>query len=226
MSQHGGFKKDVYVWELPVRIFHWVNATAILILLATGYYIYNPFFSPPGTEANAYFYMGTARFIHLVTAYVFIANLLFRLYWFYAGNTYAKIRFWRKEWWIGLKDVILFYCFIRKDEPHFTGHNPLAEISYLIMVWGGSAVIILTGLTLQAEIYTTGILYDMTAWFSGMMSNSVNPRIIHHMVAWVFVLFIVAHLYTSFRYDFISKSGATSSIITGYKSKEVHDEKH
>lgn len=217
-------KKDVYVWELPVRIFHWVNATCILILLFTGYYIYNPFLHAPGTVATEHFVMGTARFVHFVTAYVFIANLLFRMYWFIVGNQYAKIRFWRKEWWVGLKDVILFYAFVRKSEPHFTGHNPLAEISYLIFIWVGSFFIILTGLTMQAEIYQSGILFMLTNWFSGLLVNPYMPRLIHHMLAWVFVLFIVAHLYTSFRYDFISKAGATSSIITGYKSEPIEEE--
>lgn len=217
-------KKDVYVWELPVRIFHWVNATCILILLFTGYYIYNPFLHAPGTVATEHFVMGTARFVHFVTAYVFIANLLFRMYWFIVGNQYAKIRFWRKEWWVGLKDVILFYAFVRKSEPHFTGHNPLAEISYLLFIWVGSFFIILTGLTMQAEIYQSGILFMLTNWFSGLLVNPYMPRLIHHMLAWVFVLFIVAHLYTSFRYDFISKAGATSSIITGYKSEPIEEE--
>ncbi len=223
MSQHGELKTDVYVWELPVRIFHWVNALAIVILLITGYFIYNPFIHAPGIIANDYFVMGTARFVHFVTAYVFIANLLFRLYWFYAGNQHAKIKFWKKEWWIGLKDVILFYAFINKEEPHFTGHNPLAEISYLLMIWVSSFFIILTGLGMQAEIYTTGFLYSLTSWFMGLFGSSDAPRMIHHMLAWVFVLFIVAHLYTSFRHDFLSKSGATSSIITGYKTEVPHE---
>lgn len=224
MSQHGGLKRDVYVWELPVRIFHWVNAACIVILLITGYFIYNPFLHAPGQVANDYFVMGTARFVHFVTAYVFIAMLLFRFYWFFAGNEYAKIKFWKKSWWIGLKDVILFYAFMRKEEPHFTGHNPLAEISYLLFIWVGSFFIILTGLSMQAEIYTVGILTTLTGWFSGMFGSSVTIRLIHHMLAWVFVLFIVAHLYTSFRYDFLSKSGAISSIVTGYKTEEVTEE--
>ena len=33
---------EVYVWQLPVRIFHWVNALCIVILCITGYIIGNP----------------------------------------------------------------------------------------------------------------------------------------------------------------------------------------
>ncbi len=34
--------REVYVWELPVRIFHWVNATVIVVLCITGYLIGHP----------------------------------------------------------------------------------------------------------------------------------------------------------------------------------------
>lgn len=226
MSQHGEMKTDIYVWELPVRIFHWVNALCIVILLITGYFIYNPFIHAPGIVANDYYIMGTARFVHFVTAYVFIAALLMRFYWFFAGNQYAKIKFWKKEWWVGLKDVTLFYLFINKEEPHFTGHNPLAEMSYLMFTWVASFFIILTGLAMQAEIYTTGFLYNITAWFNGIMGNSDYSRNIHHMLAWIFVMFVVTHIYMSFRHDFLAKNGETSSIITGYKQYPPHDEHH
>ena len=33
---------EVYVWELPVRIYHWVNALCIVILCITGFIIADP----------------------------------------------------------------------------------------------------------------------------------------------------------------------------------------
>ena len=224
MSSHGEQKK-LYVWELPVRIFHWVLALSIVTLLFTGYFIYNPFVHAPGIVANEYFLMGTARFIHLIAAYVFISSLLLRLYWFYAGNEHAKFRFWEKKFWVGMLDTILYYLFIKKEEPHFTGHNPLAMMSYLVFIWLGSFLMILTGLSLHSEIYTTGILYSLTSWFQSLMGNSVNVRVMHHMLAWVFVVFIVTHLYMSFRHDFLAKNGTISSIITGYKSEPIEEQK-
>ena len=32
----------VYVWEFPVRLYHWVNAVCVVALIATGYIIGNP----------------------------------------------------------------------------------------------------------------------------------------------------------------------------------------
>jgi Ni/Fe-hydrogenase 1 B-type cytochrome subunit len=37
----------VYVWELPVRAFHWVHVASVAVLAFTGYYIGNPFIVVP-----------------------------------------------------------------------------------------------------------------------------------------------------------------------------------
>ena len=34
--------KRVYVWQLPVRIFHWLNALSIAVLAITGFIIADP----------------------------------------------------------------------------------------------------------------------------------------------------------------------------------------
>ena len=37
----------VYVWQLPVRITHWLIAGSILVLSVTGFYIGTPFVTVP-----------------------------------------------------------------------------------------------------------------------------------------------------------------------------------
>ena len=34
--------KRVYVWELPVRVYHWLNALCVLVLTVTGILIAHP----------------------------------------------------------------------------------------------------------------------------------------------------------------------------------------
>ena len=80
----------LYVWELPVRLTHWVIFFAIVILAATGYYIGNPFISVPGA-ATDHFVMGTVRAVHLYTAIVFAMAVLVRIYWLFVGNGYARL---------------------------------------------------------------------------------------------------------------------------------------
>ena len=63
--------REVYVWELPVRIFHWVNATAIVALCVTGYIIGNPPAIQHATPPEANYWFGWVRFIHFAAAFVF-----------------------------------------------------------------------------------------------------------------------------------------------------------
>lgn len=79
----------VYVWDLPVRITHWLIATALVVLAVTGYYIGNPFMvasDPAGQE----FVMGTVQAIHFFAAIVFTLSELSRIAWMFMGNRYAR----------------------------------------------------------------------------------------------------------------------------------------
>src|SRR5271166_3763308 len=80
----------VYVWELPVRLAHWLIFFSIIVLSATGYYIGHPFISVPGA-ARDHFVMGTVRVVHLYAAIVFTLAVLVRIYWMFAGNGYARL---------------------------------------------------------------------------------------------------------------------------------------
>src|SRR6516162_6207206 len=80
----------VYVWEIPVRLTHWVIFFSILILSATGYYIGQPFNTVAG-PAGQHFVMGTVRDVHLYTAIIFGLAVLVRVYWLFAGNQYARL---------------------------------------------------------------------------------------------------------------------------------------
>jgi Ni/Fe-hydrogenase 1 B-type cytochrome subunit len=34
--------RRIYVWELPVRFYHWINAAAVMVLVGTGIIIGRP----------------------------------------------------------------------------------------------------------------------------------------------------------------------------------------
>ena len=65
----------VYVYEAPVRLWHWVNALSITVLAITGYFIANPLPTLPG-EASDHFVMGYMRFAHFAAAYIFTVGFL------------------------------------------------------------------------------------------------------------------------------------------------------
>ena len=82
--------RRVYIWELPVRLTHWLIFFSFIILSATGYYIGHPFISVAG-PARDHFVMGTARAVHMYAAIVFALSVLVRIYWMFAGNAYARL---------------------------------------------------------------------------------------------------------------------------------------
>ena len=45
---------SVYVYEAPVRIWHWINAAAITVLAITGYFIGVPLPTMPGEASDNY----------------------------------------------------------------------------------------------------------------------------------------------------------------------------
>lgn len=73
--------RRVYVWELPVRFYHWLNALVMVALVATGFYIADPLALQSQQEATGKFTMGWIRYIHFGSAYLFFFNFLARIYW-------------------------------------------------------------------------------------------------------------------------------------------------
>jgi Ni/Fe-hydrogenase 1 B-type cytochrome subunit len=66
----------VYVYEAPVRLWHWVNATAITLLFVTGYLIGSP---PPSLngEPSAHYLFGWIRFIHFSCGQIMAVGIIF-----------------------------------------------------------------------------------------------------------------------------------------------------
>ena len=109
----GKTMERVFVWQLPVRFFHWINAFCIVALGVTGYLIGHPLaFASSAEPWAAGYWFGTVRFIHFSVAYVLTFNFLFRIYWGFVGNKYATWRNFiplRAEQW---KDLILAHNFL------------------------------------------------------------------------------------------------------------------
>ena len=73
-------RNSVYVYEAPVRLWHWVNALSITVLCVTGYFIASP---PPSMQiAEAYdqFVFGYIRFVHFAAGMILTVGFFGRLY--------------------------------------------------------------------------------------------------------------------------------------------------
>lgn len=208
----------VYVWEVPVRITHWLIVFAIVALSATGLYIGTPFVTVPG-PAGQHFVMGWAKVLHAYAAYVFIGAVLVRLIWMFTGNKYAH---WDKFIPVyhqrrrGLWPTLRFYLLALRKPPGFVGHNPLAGATYTL-VFGLYFLAILTGLLLRGAGADVGSalrwLDPLVPVFGGLQT----VRWIHHVVMWLLLGFGVHHVYSGVLMSAIEANATMESIFSGYK---------
>jgi len=208
--------KRIYVWQIPIRLFHWINAICISILFTTGLYIGNPIVGVHG-EAAVNFLMGNIRYLHFATAMIFTANMLFRFYWFFAGNEYSKLTFWRLSFWQNFYAASRYYIFLTKKHPSNIGHNSIGQLFYLLFIWIIGITMIITGMAMRAGEAPQGVLNWIFGWVVPTFDGEYNIRILHHSLAWGYAFFIIGHLYMVFRQDMLEKDGTVSSIINGYK---------
>ena len=205
----GGPLEDVYVYEAPVRLWHWITAFAICALVPTGYLIGAP---PPsiGGEASHSFLMGWIRLIHFASAMVLIAMFVLRVYWIFVGNHHSRAIFlpavWSGAWWRGLVAQAKYYLFLREQPERFAGHNPLAQAAMFGNFLVAQVLLIVTGLGLYAQAYGWGSTWmDMFGWVTVLFGTPQAVRTVHRLAMWYMLLFIMLHFYMVIREDIMSE---------------------
>ena len=214
--------EPVYVYESPVRLWHWLMMVAMIVLAVTGYLIGSPLPSIGG-EATFSYYFATIRMIHFIAAMLFAVLFLVRVYWAFAGNHHARSIFvpplFSGEWWRGLFGQAGYYLFLRKESELWVGHNPLAQLAMFAMYTLGAIVIILTGFSLYAEQYGWGSAWmGAFGWVNVLLGGSQMVRTIHHLAMWYLVLFAVVHMYMVFREDVMSGESVIGTMINGIRT--------
>jgi len=215
--------RRIYVWELPVRVYHWINAVSLVLLCVTGYLIGAPLRAFYASEAYQQYWFGWIRFIHFASAFVYTFNFAARIYWGFVGNKYARwnnffplTRKQRQE----IADVIKVDVLQTKMHGEIsTGHNSLAAFIYFLTFLAFVAQCI-TGFALYSSM-STSLLPRMFHWIVPLMGGEMAVRFWHHLFLWFFVTFIVVHIYLSFYHDYIEGRGTISSIVGGWKFDRV-----
>lgn len=216
-------EEAVYVYEAPLRLWHWINAFAIVILCVTGYLIGSPPPTMPG-EASDNFLFGYIRFAHFAAGYILIIGFLGRIYWAIVGNEHAREIFvppvWSSRWWAEIVHEIKWYAFIAKQPKKYEGHNPLAVLAMHIMFVWGTVFMIVTGLALYGE--GTGMSSWQYQWFSSwvipLFGQSQDVHTYHHLGMWLIIVFVMVHIYAAIREDIMSRQSIVSSMISGWRT--------
>lgn len=213
-------KKMYWLFSPFLRSFHWIMVACMVVLFTTGLYIGDPGFGgligkEPTQLVGSVFSMSFIRKLHFIAAGVLIAACFLRIYGAirYRGDRLLP-KFWRASYWKGLWYAIKHYLFIPGEEKVFM-RNSLARTAYAL-VYIALVLVIVTGLAMFSAIRPDSWLAVVFGPINNIFTEYV-VHLIHHICAWFFVIFAIAHIYLAFRADYTENNGEVSSMISGYK---------
>jgi len=179
-----------FVWDLPVRLFHWL----LVVLVAVSWVSVT--------------IGGNAMQIHLLSGYAVLTLVLFRILWGFLGSHHARFASFVR----GPAVAIAYLRALRRDDAgRHLGHNPAGGWSVILML----AVLLVqagTGLFANDDIATEGPL-------AKLVSKAVSDRItgIHHLNVKILYGLIGLHLSAIAYYFFHKRENLVKPMFTGFK---------
>jgi cytochrome b len=182
--------RNVLAWDLPTRLFHWL----LVILVITSFVT-----AKIGGSAMQY---------HEWSGFTILVLLLFRLAWGFAGSRQSRFLTFVQG-----PDAVARYAskLLRRDSPHYLGHNPLGGWSIIAMLLA-LLVQAVTGLFANDDIFTEGPLY---AWVSKATSDWLTR--IHTLNQQVIMGLVFIHVLAVLFYLFYKRENLIMPMITGFK---------
>lgn len=211
----------VYVYEAPVRLWHWVMSLCMVVLAGTGYLIGSPLPAIGGEAVHSYFF-AWIRMLHFIAAWIFAIAFAVRVYWAFAGNHHARAiflpPFLNLAWWRGLFSQMQYYLFIKRESELWIGHNPLAQAAMFFMYTLGTLFMIVTGFALYSEQWGWGrVPMQLFGWVFVVFGDPQMVRTLHHLGMWYLLLFALIHVYMVFREDIMSGESVIGTMINGIR---------
>lgn len=163
------------VWDLPLRLFHWLLAALVVAAIATG------------TIG------GNALEWHMRAGYGILVLLVFRLLWGVWGGHHARFANF-------VRGPGAIVAYLRGEGTAVAGHSPLGALSVLAML---AALLIQTtvGLFANDDIFTEGPLYKLVSkeisdWLTGLHKRNlylIAPLVALHVSAVLYYLLVKRH---------------------------------
>ncbi|NDV13988.1 Ni/Fe-hydrogenase, b-type cytochrome subunit [Crenobacter caeni] len=208
---------SVYVYEAPVRLWHWVTVLCIIVLSVSGYLIGAPLPSSP----HYHFVLGYIRFAHFAAGYILAVGLIGRLYWALVGNHHAReiilVPVWDKAWWSEFFFEIRWYLFLERYPKKYIGHNPVGQIAMASFLWA-ALFMCASGFALYGEGLGAGSWADTAfGWMLPLFGGSLDLHAWHRLGMWAIIVFVMIHVYAAIREDIMSKQSMVSTMISGFR---------
>ncbi len=209
-------RKEYYIFSPFLRIFHWIMASQIVILFATGLLITKPMDVAAVEPVFSVTSMDLVRDIHFTSAFILCASLILRVYGFIINKGDRLFpRVWEGHFYEETVDVALHYMLLRPHHASFL-RNPLARGSYA-MLYVLLLIEILTGFAMYFMTDPTSTGGMLFGWVNVLVGSEMMSHYIHHYVAWFIILFAIGHLYMVIRAEFMEGESEISSMFSGKK---------
>ncbi len=178
----------IRVWNLPLRIFHWILVACYVTAWSTR----------------------DSRYldIHIFAGYMMIGMILFRVFWGMAGGPYARFQDFSFSW----RQVVDYLRGILKCDPErFVGHNPAGSwVIYLLL--GMSGALAVTGLLTFGGEEQHGPLAGIMTFAQGDRAHQL-----HELLAWTTLAIIGIHLCGVLVESLMQRENLVKSMISGFK---------
>jgi thiosulfate reductase cytochrome b subunit len=184
-GRHGGTAGGRSIHPWPLRVMHWLNVVAIVVLIGSGWEIYNaspflPFTFPQWATIGGW--LGAAIAWHLAAIWLLMLNGLAYLIW---GVLSGHFR--RKLWPVSPRAVLRdMWAAVRFRLPHEVGaYNAVQRLLYLSVIALG-VFAVLSGLAIWKPVQ----LWPLSDLFGGYSIS----RVVHFIAMTGIVLFIAVHV--------------------------------
>ena len=206
--------RRVKLYDAYDRIWHWLQAGSILMLLFTGLIIHKPHFF--GMFSFAYVVQ-----VHNVLGFILLINAALALFYTVASGTIKRFFPDPESFFARTFEQAMFYTrgiFAGEEHPMQKTPrnrlNPLQQVTYLAII----------NILLPAQVITGFLMWGMQYWPQLAASLGGLPVLapLHTFLAWAFATFIVMHIY-------LTTTGETplsgiKSMVTGWEDVEVHED--
>ncbi len=175
--------RPIHPW--PLRLMHWLNAVAIVMMIGSGWQIYNasPLFNftfPPLLTLGAWLAGGIAW--HLACMWLLLVNGLSYLVWGFATGHFRQ-----KLWPISLPAALREVgAALRLQLPHRQGvYNAVQRLLYAGVIFAG-VVVVLSGLAIWKPVQLW--------FFTDLLGGYFVARYVHFFAMAAIVAFMILHL--------------------------------
>ena len=211
-AQHA--RQRVYMYRKYERLWHWLQAIAILLLLATGLIIHKP-------HVFGMFSFSYVVQVHNVIGFILLINAALALFYNLAsgeirqylpeprgfiGRSIAQAMYYSRGIFAGEKHPL--------EKTKERKLNPLQQVTYLAIL----------NILLPAQVITGTLIWGLQKWPNLATNLGGLPVLapIHTLLAWAFAAFIVMHVYLTTAAGETPGAGI-KSMVSGWEDVEEHE---